>query len=502
MAINLTEAVSIAWLFRRYGQPLRPLGSLSWLLRFTLTVGVAGPLIGGALAAGVLHFFGIPMATIFFHYVAGHALGNITFTPLALLLARGRIGNDLRRAPRRDIFETVALLGVVVLTTVIVFSQRQLPLLFVPILPIIMLTFRIGRGGAALAIVIVALIGGGATMAGMGPIDLIGASLGAKLQFFQFYLATTVLTVLPVAADLQNRSRLHRTMRLSEERYRLIAEHSTDIMMHLEADGRIRYVSPSILQLGGYRPSDLIGRNAAILIVPEDLAAVRFAHARTMSRPGETHRFEYRAEMVDGSRRWFETHARTVVDDQGMVDGMIQVVRDISASKATEHQLAEAALTDVLTGLPNRRAFRAAIEAKSNGSGIGRADCVAVLDLDNFKAVNDSFGHDAGDDVLRNFARISRTMVRDGDVLARIGGEEFAIFFPDTAPAQAKLICDRLGQAMGQWELRVGGTSVRVTVSGGVAAMSSEGIDDTMSKADHALYRAKRNGRDQFALAA
>lgn len=502
VAVNIAEAMVAAWTLRRFARSLQPLGSLHWLMHFVGSVAVVAPLIAAALAAAALVALGKPPGSAFISFFTGHALGNITFTPLALLFARGNLARTMKAVRRRDASESVSLLLLVLLTCVVVFRQSQLPLLFLPVLPIILVIFRIGRGGAAVSIALLALIGGGATIAGFGPIRLIGGSIGTQLQFFQFYLAATVLTVLPIVADLQNRSRLHRDMRLSEERYRLMAEHSSDILFHLDADGRIRYVSPSVLQLGGHDSSALIGRNSRILIVPEHLERVREAHAETLAKPGETQTYDYLGLTAAGSRRWFETHARAIIDEQGEIDGVISIVRDISARKANELRLTEAALTDPLTGLANRRAFRSAVERKRLGAGIGETDCVAVLDIDHFKVVNDSFGHAAGDEVLRGFARVARRMVRDGDVLARIGGEEFAIFFPDTSVEHALLICERLRAEMARAQMRVGSSLIGITVSGGVATLGSESIDEALNVADLALYHAKRNGRDQFTLAA
>lgn len=218
--------------------------------------------------------------------------------------------------------------------------------------------------------------------------------------------------------------------------------------------------------------------------------------------PGETQTYDYLGITASGERRWFETHARAVLDDEGEIEGVISIVRDVSARKETELRLATDAMTDPLTGLPNRRAFRAVVDRKQQAVGIGPGDCVAILDFDHFKVVNDSFGHDVGDDVLRALSVLARKMVREGDFLARIGGEEFAIFFPDTSVDRAKQVCDRLGAEMARSNLQAGSLSIRVTVSGGVAAMGGGGLDEALKQADIALYRAKRNGRDQFALAA
>ena len=502
VAINLTEASLAAWVLSPRGRRSQPLGSLSWLARFVVAVGVAAPLAGALIAAAAMWSMGKPPGPALLNYFAGHALGNVTFTPLALLVARGNLGKLFRDVHRRDALETGSLLLLVIAVSVIVFQETSYPLLFLPVLPIILITFRLGRGGAAVAIVVLALVGGGSTLAGLGPIELIGASPGTQLQFFQLYLAATVLTVLPVASDLENRRRLHRALRGSEERYRLLAEHSTDILMQIDLDGRIRFVSPSIRQLGGYDPAALIGRRGRILIAPEHIERVVEEHARTIAAAGKTHTYEYLALTEDGKARWFETNARAIVDERGAIESVLTIARDISARKAVERRLTADALADPLTGLPNRRAFHATVSRRPLEASNDRSDCVALLDLDHFKIINDSFGHDVGDRVLREFARLTRRIVRERDFVARIGGEEFAIFFPDTPVEQALLVCDRLRLEMAHTDLHVGSATVRVTVSGGVGQIGPRGIDEALKNADVALYEAKRGGRDRFALAA
>jgi PAS domain S-box-containing protein len=234
-----------------------------------------------------------------------------------------------------------------------VFSQSSLPLLFLPVMAVVLFTFRMGRVGAALAIVMLAFVGATMTAAGYGPIQLIGpGEPGTQMQFFQFYLAATVLTILPISADLHNRKKLLQRVRLSEERFRLMAEHSSDLMLHISAAGRFLYVSPSMLQIAGYDPADLIGTPSSRLIAPEFLDEVRHEHLNVFNQPGSTRRYEYQGIMADGSRRWFETHSRALVDEDGQVDGVLSIVRDITDNKDRERQLSTAALTDLLPGLP------------------------------------------------------------------------------------------------------------------------------------------------------
>ena len=126
-----------------------------------------------------------------------------------------------------------------------------------------------------------------------------------------------------------------------------------------------------------------------------------------------------------------------------------------------------------------------------------------MLDLDYFKQVNDTYGHAAGDEVLRRFATLARSSIRDQDIIGRLGGEEFAIILPNATIDQAHLVCDRVRRAIGDARMRVDENIISVTVSGGVATYrDDQPAEEVLRAADRALYRAKNGGRDQLALAA
>ena len=498
-AANVMESLVAVWMFRKFADPRRPLGSLSWLMHFVASVGIAGPVVAGSLAAVAATSIGLPMGRTFMTFVLGHALGGVTFTPIALLLTRTNRKAMLDELRRRNIAETVALLMLAIVVSTYVFGQQRFPFLVLPILPMILIAFRVGRAGVAISIAMLAMVGGLSTASGQGPIQLIDTSFGQQMQFFQFYLAATVLTLLPVTADLENRSRLHSKLRESEVAYRMIAEHCSDIIFNLKIDGTIRYVSPSCRQVG-YEPAQLIGHNCSMLIAPDHLTDAAAAHFRSLKMGGQTNRFEYLAVTASGEQRWLETHARLIFDDDGNPEGVLSIVRDIHAQKAVQRRLSDAALVDSLTGLNNRMAYHEAVERRLKAGETGA--CVAMLDIDHFKQVNDRFGHAAGDIVLRGFADVARRIIRDGDMVARIGGEEFAFFFPHTALPQALAICDRIRNELSATIFRAGTSAINVTVSGGVAELGTAGINQALKIADMALYRAKQAGRNQLALAA
>lgn len=500
-AANTLEAFIAAYYIRRHA-PETALTTLSWLARFTVFAAIIPPVFSSLIATGVAAWIGKSPLSAGAHYFIGHALSNLTFTPILTLLLQGEMKKSIRQMRSRAV-EALGLIGLSVAVTTACFIQHQLPLLFLPILPIVLVTFRLGRGGTVIAILFLAIFGGAMTMLGEGPAQLIGGSPGDKVQFFQFYLAMTVLTAWPVTADLANRSRLHRQLRSSEAQYRLLAEHSSDILMRLSPDGLIRYVSPSVRDLGGYEPETLLNTPASNLVAPPYRQLIGALHQATLREPEETHCFEYEGVMADGRNRWFETHTRAVMDDNGQVDGALSIIRDISARKSTEEALSKAAMTDPLTGIANRRALEQAMEQLiADRRQPSSSNILAVFDIDHFKRVNDRFGHDAGDQVLRDFAQLARAAVRDGEIVARLGGEEFAILFVDTSLLQAQSICERLRIQVASSVTSIGGHKISITVSGGVTTIGKQSLAQALKRADIALYQAKDQGRDRLALAA
>ena len=467
---------------------------------FILAAGIIAPALtafGGALVA---QFAGKSFWDNWIHWVAGHGLGALTFTPLFAQLLRGDLRYWRKTASASRVLEASAALCLVVATAFWAFAQSKLPLLFVPILPMIIATFRIGRFGAALSITILSIVGGGFTLTGFGPVALIGDDLGTRLQFLQFYLAVTVLTVIPIAADLARRKRVHEALRDSEARYRLLMAKSSDIVMNLDTDGRIRFVSPSVKTLGGYEPENLIGTRALELVHPEDRAAIRDAHLKALQLPETPVIVDSRICRSDGLETWMETHTQGVWGDDGSVAGVVSVIRDVSHRKAREALLAAEAQTDPLTGLLNRRGIAEFMEQQEGVSGQRR---LAVFDIDRFKQVNDRFGHAAGDEVLKTFARVAKSVIREGDLVCRIGGEEFALFLNNSTDEQAIMICERLRKSIEREATEFGGRSIQVTVSGGISAIiENENIHSALAAADSALYQAKRSGRNQLAVAA
>ncbi len=499
MVANIGEAVVGAFVLRRLAGRSGTLASHDWFFGFLVACGIASPLAGALIAATATRVVaGNAWLPAFGSWFAGHALGNLTFTPFAIFGLNGRLhfwraSNAQVRGP-----ELLGCIALLLTISYLVFAQERLPLLFVPVFAMIFTTFRFGRLGATVSILVVGAVASALTIDGHGPIQLISASTPEKMRFMQFYLAITTLSILPLAIELSSRRRLYSDLAESEARYRVLADHSTDIIMNVDREGVIRFLSPSIQQLGGYKPEDLLGTLARDLIVPDFHAQIRAFHAQLLTRREHAISIEYQAIRRDGTLCWFESSSRAVVGTDGETQGVVSVIRDISQRKALEWKLTEQALSDPLTGLPNRRAFefKLARELASD-----RGACVAICDLDRFKAINDKHGHAAGDAVIQTFAAVAQGVLRTTDTVARLGGEEFGLLLRGVSQEQAKFVCDRLVRTFAETVTQFGGKDIGCTVSCGLAVLGRD-ADLAMHAADAALYSAKGGGRDQLMLAA
>jgi two-component system cell cycle response regulator len=166
----------------------------------------------------------------------------------------------------------------------------------------------------------------------------------------------------------------------------------------------------------------------------------------------------------------------------------------------------EMAITDALTGLHNRRYLESHLETLTQQAHLrGKPLTLMMLDIDFFKSINDSYGHESGDDVLREFATRVRKSIRGIDLACRYGGEEFVVVMPEADPGVATMVGERLRRAVACEPFTVdrGGKRVEVTISVGVATLEcGESVADLLKRSDQALYRAKRDGRNRVVLAA
>lgn len=280
----------------------------------------------------------------------------------------------------------------------------------------------------------------------------------------------------------------------SEERFRLLAENASDVVVHLRGN-HLAWVSPSVERMLGWRPDELAGREVAAITHPDDRQQGQ-AHALD---PHVTHRARIRLIAADGSYHWFDAHSGPLVGTDGLQDGRVATFRLIDAEVAAEEELERRARYDQLTGLMSRTEILGRIAATGHHARrTGEHNAVLFCDIDKFKSINDTYGHAAGDEVLRVISQRLTACVRSNDVVARIGGDELLILLTglhglDDATAVAEKI-----RATAAYPIPVGDAFVSATLSIGVAlAVPGEGVDPLIARADAAMFRAKQAGRDQ-----
>ena len=274
----------------------------------------------------------------------------------------------------------------------------------------------------------------------------------------QRLLSTQNGRLVELASDLRGR----------EARFRSLLQNSSDAQAILDADGRVRFESVAVERILGVAAGDWEGRPFATLVHDEDRSTVEQALADLASGHGAERRFEFRIKHADGTWRTMEAIGRNLLDDPA-VAGIVINHRDITERKVLEAQLTRQAFHDALTGLPNRALFtdRVSHALKRRGRQ-HRGVVVLFVDLDDFKAINDSLGHHAGDKVLQEIGERLRTTVRPGDTVARLGGDEFAFLLEDVSdPADAEEVAERVALSLGA-PLAVGGVEVALRASVGI----------------------------------
>jgi diguanylate cyclase (GGDEF)-like protein/PAS domain S-box-containing protein len=293
------------------------------------------------------------------------------------------------------------------------------------------------------------------------------------------------------------KERAEADVRRSEERFRSLVQNGSDVLAVVGPTGTLHYVSPSIERMG-YR-SDEFYKHVGVLH-PEDIDRSRDTFNAVLANPGKLITTELRLQHADGSWRWQDVSFTNRCDDPS-VDGIVVNFHDITERKQFEEQLAHAAYHDRLTGLANRAGFVRSLEqAAARAQHRNLTTALLFLDLDRFKVINDSFGHNMGDHVLVEVANRLRECVRVEDTIGRFGGDEFTILVEDVHPGRAADLADRVTATL-RGPFHLNGRDLSVTASVGLVITDAiEAPDDLLRSADLAMYLAKENGRARWEL--
>ena len=309
--------------------------------------------------------------------------------------------------------------------------------------------------------------------------------LGLVTAFFDRKLAT--LTAREALALTQ-----------SEERLRALHRNASDVVAVVDEDGTITHEASSAWHVLGYRTKDMVGRRLSDFVPPEQISSLRIYLDLLLAERGAEITVELRIRHADGSWREFEVVGKNLLHDPA-IKGLVVNLRDVSERKRLMAELERLSETDDLTDTLNRRGFlKLADREFERTRRMGLPLTVVMIDIDHFKGINDAFGHAAGDLVLAMIADRCRRGIRNVDILARFGGEEFIILLTDTPAEAARAIISRLREEIAASRITTIKGEIGVTASFGLATIDPNSLDleTAIRLADEALYEAKNAGRD------
>jgi diguanylate cyclase (GGDEF)-like protein/PAS domain S-box-containing protein len=328
---------------------------------------------------------------------------------------------------------------------------------------------------------------------------LIGGLVGSLLLFSITWSLTTTRARAEALAE-----RMTDALRKSEAQFRAVADHANDAIFSADGHGTIIMWNRSAGNVFGHSETDVLGKSMTVLVAERSWSALEKT-LKWVAESGERGVLGQTVELVgrrkDGGEFSLELSLSTWT--QGEQRFYTGIIRDITERKRTAARLDYLATHDMLTGLPNRTLFADRLEqALTRSVWNKRLVAVMFLDLDHFKAINDTMGHDAGDLLLQSVTTRLTAVVRDGDTVARQGGDEFTIILIDMARIDdVALVAQKILNAMTQ-PFDLNGHQMAVTFSIGIACYPVDGTDapTLLKHADSALYRAKERGRNTYQL--
>jgi diguanylate cyclase (GGDEF)-like protein/PAS domain S-box-containing protein len=326
--------------------------------------------------------------------------------------------------------------------------------------------------------------------------DIGGPATIMTMIVFALTLLFMVRQTVVLRGDALVRER--RAARMVEDRYASLIANASDVIMIVDPDGALRFASPASERTLGLKPEEINGRNLPELWMGEDGEKLRRFLAEVAATPaGTVGPVELRIER--GDKRYVVESVGSNLSEDPAVQGLALNFRDISERKALEEQLRQLAFHDPLTLLANRNLFRDRVQHALTLAQCGQSSvAVMFLDLDNFKNINDSLGHDAGDRLLQAVAQRIVQTTRSSDTVARLGGDEFAVLLEGIeARTDVERLADGLIEVLDA-PFSLDGREVRVAASIGIAFAAAEaGAEVLLSNADIAMYHAKAAGKNR-----
>ncbi len=291
----------------------------------------------------------------------------------------------------------------------------------------------------------------------------------------------------------------------SEDRFRALTEQSTDVILIADRSGQIKYASPSVHTVLAVHGASLVGTNMIDLVHPDDFAKTMSTGSRSVAygqNPRQNPIVEFQLRHADGRWLYFECVVRNLIQHKN-IGGIVYNARDITERKHAQEELLFSATHDALTGLPNRVLFLGRLQSVVDRMKRHPHEAAAVLfiDIDDFKVVNDCYGHATGDVLIREVSNRLRACMRSDGTIARMGGDEFTILVEDvTDPSDVIRVAERI-QSSFERPFLLEGLEVVKSASIGIALTSPEtSAEVVLQNADIAMYRAKAQGKARSEL--
>jgi len=305
--------------------------------------------------------------------------------------------------------------------------------------------------------------------------------------------------------DVSEQVEAESRMRQQEALYRGIFEHAEMPIFTTDAENRLATANPAACELFGLMPTDLKRTNPLAFVHRDYRGEIErwiSAEGAAEEAGGE---FEVPIRVAEGNHRLFSVDLNPIHRPDGEFNGLHGFLRDVTVERRERERLQTEASTDPLTGLANRRLFDQTLSEEFDAARRQQIPLsLLMLDLDHFKQVNDEHGHPAGDAVLKNVARALKRVAHRDDLVARTGGEEFAIVLHETDGPGAEAAAERCLTAIRETDTNWGDESLQITISVGVAAFNASAHarpEQLVARADAALYEAKQSGRDRVSIA-
>ena len=306
--------------------------------------------------------------------------------------------------------------------------------------------------------------------------------------------------IIGVLTDITAFKQAEEALRASEGRFQALTESAMDIVSVLDREGRILYQSPSVRHLLGFDPQDMIGLSKFDMVHPDDAELMRASFRELVEKGTLDKPVEFRVRASSGEWRNLEAIGKNCLDIPA-VGGIILNVRDVTDRRAIEARIQHLAFHDALTGLPNRLLIQDRIsQAISRAQRSAQKFAVMFIDIDNFKNINDTLGHDAGDDLLRGMAERLLESVRQHDTIARQGGDEFIVLLDELEGHRgATRVAQKILEAL-RAPFKVAGLDQHVSGSIGLALYPDDGRDAAtlLKNADTAMFHGKALGKNTY----